>query len=135
MRKLRNDPMLEHHLLTCIRKYTENSRQVVPDSSLGLVREAHIDQTRLGWSNFVKGLWSDRWEKIQHKYYSSLPDKEAHLNIDVWSKKMVQTMFNFFRRIWKERCEINQAQKAGTMDSRIRAKTYAYCKQLQCEIW
>lgn len=64
-----------------------------------------------------------------------MEEKDNKLNVDVWGKKMVETMFMFFRTLWKERCEINQAQKAGTMDSRLRETTYHYCRQIQKEIW
>ena len=135
MRKVRTEPSLEHHLLTCIRAYTEDRQPVVPDNSFPDLRNAHNEQSELGWSNFIKGIWAAKWEKIEHSYYSHVHDKEDNLNIDVWSKKMVQTMLVFFRTVWKERCDIVQAQKTGTLDSRLREKTFQYCKQIRCEIW
>ena len=98
-------------------------------------RNAHYNQTAIKWTNFLKGIWSDKWKRIQHKYYSKIIDKDDKLNIDVWSKRMLQTMFQFYRTLWKERCDINQAQKTGTLDSRTRDKTYLYCRQIQKEIW
>ena len=41
----------------------------------------------------MKGIWSDRWEKIQHDFYSHMSDKDDNLNVDIWSKRMVEMMF------------------------------------------
>ena len=48
---------------------------------------------------------------------------------------MVESMFLFVRTLWKKQCKINQAQKIGTLDSRIQEKSHKYCRQLQKEIW
>lgn len=135
MRKVKTEPKLESHLLTCIRMCTEVRRIPIPAETERALRDAHNHQTAIKWTNFLKGIWSDKWERIQHEYYSKMEAKDEKLNIDVWSKRMVQTMFQFYRTLWKERCDINQAQKTGTLESRIRDKTYLYCKQIQKEIW
>ena len=135
MRKVHTEPELESHLLNCIRSYMENQQPQRITSTRRDIQQAHYHQSQLQWNNFMKGIWSDKWEKIQNAYYSSMPIRDSKMNVDVWSKKMVRTMFQMFRTVWKERCDINEAQKSGTLDSRIRDKTYVYCRSLQKEIW
>lgn len=133
MRRVHTEPKLEHHLLQYIRSVIERTNCRIPDNNEEL-RDAHIHQNSLVWSNFMKGLWSDKQEKYQHQHYVNMPEKDNKCNIDVWSKRMVQTMFALYRALWKERCDIYQATKSGTLDARIREKTHLYCKQLLREI-
>ena len=135
MTKVKTEPQLQTHLLSCIRAYTENKTILRPSTSNVPMTEAHKQQIAIRWDNFMKGIWSEKWEKIQHTHYCNMEEKNDKLNVDVWSKRMVECMFMLYRTLWKERCEINQAQKIGTLDSRIREKTHTSCRQLRKEIW
>ena len=59
MRRVHTEPKLEHHLLQYIRSVIERTNCRIPDNNEEL-RDAHIHQNSLVWSNFMKGLWSDK---------------------------------------------------------------------------
>ena len=110
MTKLRTAPNLQRHLLDCVRKYVEGNSLHDVNTNNSEIRDVNTHQTQEGWKNFIKGIWSDKWEKIQDLYYrENQPDDEKNkdkFNVSVWNKRMVKIFFHITINIWNERCQI-----------------------------
>ena len=64
MKKLRTNTQLQQHVIKCVQQYFAKIDMNSITIQNEAIQDAHDHQTTIGWKNFIKGIWSDRWENV-----------------------------------------------------------------------
>lgn len=67
------------------------------------------DQARIGWKQFMEGLISKEWAKLQQLHYDTLDTK---LTGDIWASKLITYLWEVNHKIWT-----NRNDKLHTLDT------------------
>ena len=123
--------ILERWILKKAPKYTSINNPDSIELGLGAVFES---QQKIGWNAFVQGIISQEWGQLQQQYVQEqkLGDK---YNGQRWRNKIVQTLFEWNRKMWKNRCEIVQIKDQDTLEQRKRMQLQNLHQRLQKKPW
>jgi len=95
----------------------------LPDTELGrLTALAYSEQSRLGWSPFLRGFRAVSWRKAQEVAFRNLPPgrREKRDSGEAWSGWTISWFVSFFEKIWKQR---NDKQFGDTPETIMAQRT------------
>lgn len=95
-----------------------------------VLHEAFTSQSRLGWDNFSKGLISEHWKRVQYRHLLKNENKDIHA-VDKWARMIIRQMLEFYRSLWKKRCDVVAAEKEQTYVGRQRRDIWELCQYIK----
>ena len=107
----------------------KSSRPIIPTSYSTLfgLQEAVKDQSEgLGWSNFMLGRWSPKWQQVQKQYLTSFRSRKSSLR---WAASIIHKLLMTVWNIWDFRNNINQGKNGIEYVRKKRER----CKTIQEE--
>ena len=66
-------------------------------------REAFYEQTTIGWWNFMFGLHSNKWQKIQQAHYDRIGSKRS---VRRWTSLLIRKLWDTAWDQWQHRCYV-----------------------------
>ena len=78
----------------------------LPDTEIGrLTKIAYSDQSRLGWSTFLRGFRASSWRKAQEEAFRNLHASriEKRDSGEAWSGWTISWFIYFFEKVWQNR--------------------------------
>ena len=78
----------------------------LPDTEIGrLTKIAYSDQSRLGWSTFLRGFRASSWRKAQEEAFRNLHASriEKRDSGEAWSGWTISWFIFFFEKVWQNR--------------------------------
>ena len=61
------------------------------------IQEAFCEQTQIGWTNFVVGQWSKKWQAIQGDYYKMVKSQQSAKR---WATAIIWAPMNIYWDVW-----------------------------------
>ena len=98
-------PSLQKTLLSILTKW-RNGTTITPESFPRIfgIREAVKDQSLgLGWTNFVLGRWSPKWQTVQQQYYNRTRSKRTSKR---WATSIIHKLLLTVWDLWDYRNSI-----------------------------
>ena len=86
------------------------------------LRQAHQQQSSIGWTNFFKGMIGTKWADIQWCHYKNTNNDGE--NIHRWKRMVVMTFFDLHKDLWRTRCGYIYAEKTMTEKNMLVQRTY-----------
>ena len=109
LEETKTEPTLSSTILEIIFQW-RNKQTIVHTkySTLFGIRAAVKEQNDgLGWTNFVLGRWSPKWQKVQQQYLTSIRSRKSSLCLAATAiHKLLMTVWN----VWDFRNNINQGK-------------------------
>ena len=76
------------------------------------IRDAVKDQNKIGWTNWVIGRWSPKWQKVQKLYYKSIRSQRSSLR---WATAIIKKFILICWDVWDFRNTLIHG-KGGSVD-------------------
>lgn len=126
--ELNTNPDMLSHWKSILCNMTTNSTIHKPTLTMNpnnwLLIQAHLQQERIGWPSFVKGMIAIKWTNIQIAHYRNNP-KDGE-NIHRWRRLVIQAFMTMFKEIWGTRCGFINAEKVLTEREMLKHRTYSF---------
>ena len=103
------EPKLSSTILEIIFRW-RNKQTIVHTkySTLFGIRAAVKEQNDgLGWTNFVLGRWSPKWQEVQQQYLTSIQSRKSSLR---WAAAVIHKLLMTVWNVWDFRNNINQGK-------------------------
>ena len=87
------------------------------------IQAAITSQSHIGWENFLFGMISPQWHRLQHHEYKTLGTKHSSLK---WAGHLIKHLWDIVWQQWKTRCALIHQNAIQTplidtaLDSKIR---------------
>ena len=139
MKGIRTFPLMRRWILIMINQWCGGYDISLPNKnelSLRGIRKAMKSQIRIGVNNFLRGILSHRWDKLQQKYEKKKTgNNPAVYRICDWSRHISKTCLESTVKMWNYRCELVHLNQTGTVDDVLRAKLLTFVLSLQETPW
>ena len=76
------------------------------------IRDAIKDQSKIGWTNWVIGRWSPKWQRVQKLYYKSIRSQRSSFR---WTTAIIKKFILICWDVWDFRNTLIHG-KGGTVD-------------------
>ena len=86
------------------------------------LRQAHQQQSRIGWENFFHGMIGTTWAEIQQNHYNK--ESKDGENIHIWKRIVVMKFFDLLKELWRTRCGYINAEKTMNARDMLTQRTY-----------
>ena len=92
-------------------------------------------QGNIGWVNFFRGFITIKMEQLQEDYLRQSGNETPKLSAHRWGKSLAKVLLNYFKSIWKYRCDLVALEKKATLRARIRKEEEERCMKLREKSW
>ena len=91
-------------------------------------------QKKLGWKNFLLGIISKEFATRQEEWYRA-QGRSSSSSGQVWARKLTICLWQFYQKIWKERCQVVNEENKMTAEKRYRELLWQYHQELCAQAW
>ena len=92
-------------------------------------------QRNIGWINFFRGFITVKMGQLQEDYLRSSGIMTPVQNAARWSRALAKMLLNYYKTVWKYRCDLVALEKKATLRARIRQEEEDRCKLLKEKWW
>ena len=127
------DPDLTHTIYYCLHQTFAGAPVdpvMIPSKYLSTV----LQQNRIGWLSFLKGLFHRDWIKHQDTYYVSQHLRTHKLNGMIWGRKVLSTIWAGMNSLWITYTNMLH-QSTSTNPSIVHRQLQAKIRELQKTYW
>ena len=137
LRALKTHPSLQNLLLYNIDRWISKKGPRMPrisDIDERDVLTVFEAQDVIGWNACIQGLLSEEWGNLQQKHYTRNQFGNRYTR-DRWYAKVVSSLLELNRKMWKNRCDVVQAINTDTLAQRKRTQMLNLRNKVRKKPW
>ena len=135
MKNIKTHPLLRRRVMIMIRHRAGTHTITLPPKStlvIRRIRRAMKSQKKLGYNNFLRGILSEEWDRVQQQFEKTkTKENSGKFLLHHWSRVVSKISIECCVKIWRYWCEIVHLKREGNVDDVLRSKLLAYVLSLQ----
>ena len=92
-------------------------------------------QRNIGWINFFQGFITVQMGQLQEEYLRKSGITTPVQNAERWSRSLTKMLLNYYKMVWKYRCDLVALEKKATLRAQIRKEEEDRCRILKEKWW